>query len=101
MAHINRAQVEKVAALARLSLADDEADRLALELDSILGYVETLRELDTSQIVPTSRPIPLPTPMRDDVSQPGMDPELAVANAPEASDTAFAVPRVIDSEAAG
>lgn len=98
MAHINRAQVDRVAVLARLSLSDDEADRLAGELDSFLGYVETLEELDTSEIVPTSHPIPLATPMRDDVAEPAIDPEVAVSNAPEAAASAFVVPRVIDSE---
>ena len=43
MAHINRIDVERVASLARLSLSDEEAERLAAELDSFLGYIETLR----------------------------------------------------------
>jgi aspartyl-tRNA(Asn)/glutamyl-tRNA(Gln) amidotransferase subunit C len=98
MAHINRAQVDRVAVLARLSLSDDEADRLAAELDAFLGYVETLQELDTSEIVPTSHPIPLLTPMRPDAAEDPIDPRLAVENAPEAAASAFVVPRVIDSE---
>ena len=98
MVHFNRAQIDRVAELARLSLEDAEADRLASEIDSFLGYVETLNELDTEGIVPTSQPIPLPTPMRDDSPEPTMDPELAVHNAPEAAGSAFVVPKVIDSE---
>jgi len=101
MAHINRVEVERVAALARLSLSDEEAERLAAELDSFLGYIETLRELDTSGIEPTSHPIPLPTPTRDDLAETPIDPELAVANAPESSESAFLVPKVIDSETEG
>ncbi len=68
MARITRVEVERVAALARLSLSDEEAERFAAELDSFLGYIETLRELDTSEIEPTSHPIPLPTPMREDLA---------------------------------
>lgn len=98
MSHINRTQIDRVAELARLSLSDDEADRLSNELDSFLGYVETLNELDTAGIVPTSHPIPLATPMRDDLPEPPMDPELAVRNAPETAASAFVVPKVIDSE---
>ena len=101
MAHVSRADVERVASLARLSLSDEEAERLVVELDSLLAYVETLQELDTSGIAPTSHPISLPTPMRDDQSVAVMDPELAVANAPESAETAFVVPKVIDSEAEG
>lgn len=98
MSHINRAQIDRVAELARLSLSDEEADRLASELDSFLGYVETLNELDTEGIVPTSHPISLLTPMRDDSPEPPIDPELAIQNAPETAGGAFVVPKVIDSE---
>ena len=98
MPHINRTQIDRVAELARLSLSDEEADRLASELDAFLGYVDTLNELDTDGIVPTSHPIPLVTPMRDDVPERPLDPELAVSNAPETAAGAFVVPKVIDSE---
>ena len=98
MPHINRMQIDRVAELARLSLSDAEADQLANELDAFLGYVETLNELDTEGIVPTSHPIPLATPMRDDSPERPMQPELAVGNAPETAASAFVVPKVIDSE---
>jgi aspartyl-tRNA(Asn)/glutamyl-tRNA(Gln) amidotransferase subunit C len=101
MARINRDEVERVASLAKLSLSDEEAETLAAELDSLLSHFETLQELDTSGITPTSHPIPLPTPMRDDQPVAAMDPTLAVANAPESAGTAFVVPKVVDSEAEG
>ena len=101
MSHIDRSQVEKVASLARLSLSSDEAERFRSELDAILSYAELLQQLDTSGITPTSHPISLATPMRDDREVSRIDPERAVANAPEALGTAFVVPRVIDSEAEG
>jgi aspartyl-tRNA(Asn)/glutamyl-tRNA(Gln) amidotransferase subunit C len=101
MARIDRDDVERVASLARLSVSDEEADRLVADFDSFLGYVETLRELDTSGIEPTSHPIPLPTPMREDRPEAPIDAELALANAPEAADSAFLVPKVIDSETEG
>jgi aspartyl-tRNA(Asn)/glutamyl-tRNA(Gln) amidotransferase subunit C len=101
MARIDRVEVERIASLARLSVTDEEAERLAAELDSFLGYIETLRELDTSQIEPTSHPIPLPTPMREDLAEAPIDAELAVANAPESAESAFLVPKVIDSETEG
>jgi len=101
MARINRAEVERVALLARLSLSDEEADRLAREFDSFLGYVDTLQEIDTAGIVPTAHSISLPTPTRSDRPAAAMDAELVVANAPEAAASAFLVPRVIDTEAEG
>jgi len=101
MARINRADVERVALLARLSLSDEEADRLAREFDSFLGYIETLQEIDTDGVAPTAHPISLPTPTRLDRPAAAMSAELAVANAPETSASGFLVPKVIDTEAEG
>jgi aspartyl-tRNA(Asn)/glutamyl-tRNA(Gln) amidotransferase subunit C len=101
MARINRDDVERVASLAKLSLSDEEAETLAAELGSLLDHFEALQEIDTNGIAPTSHPIPLPTPMRDDRAVVAMDPELAVANAPESAGTAFVVPKVVDSESEG
>ena len=95
---ITRTQVESTAALARLSLSKREADRLAADLDAILDYVATLNEVDTSGTEPTHHVIQLPTPLREDEPAPPLDPELAVANAPERRGTAFVVPRVIEGE---
>jgi len=101
MARINRADVERVALLARLSLSDQEAERLVREFDSFLDYIDTLQEIDTSGVLPTAHPISLPTPTRPDRPSAPMDAELAVANAPEAAGGAFLVPKVIDSETEG
>jgi len=101
MPRLTRDQVHAVAKLARLSLPDGEAERLTADLDHILEYVETLQELDTDGIEPTAHAIPLPTPMRPDRAEAGIDPELAVANAPESISTAFVVPKVIEGEDEG
>ena len=97
----SRAEVERIAALARLSVTDLEADRLASELEAILAYAEQLAGLDTSGVLPTSHPIELPTPLRDDLPEAPLDPELALANAPEREGTAFVVPKVIEGEEEG
>jgi aspartyl-tRNA(Asn)/glutamyl-tRNA(Gln) amidotransferase subunit C len=101
VARITRDEVERVASLARLSLDDDTAERMTLELDQILEYVETLSQVDTTDVEPTAHAIPLPTPLREDRALPPLDPELVIANAPEASGTAFVVPKVIDADAEG
>ena len=101
MAKINREQVDRVAALARLSFSDDEAVRIGSDLEAILDYVETLNELDTDGIEPMSHVIPLDAPMREDRAVAALDPELAVANAPMRDGSAFVVPKVIDGEDGG
>ena len=98
MAQITREEVERIAALARLSLSNEEAERMAADLDSILGYVATLAEVDTEGIAPTSHAIPLPTPLREDRGESSLDPEVALANAPEREGSAFVVPKVIEAE---
>ena len=96
-----RADVERIAALARLSVSDAEAERLAMELEAILRYAEQLASVDTSEVEPTSHPIELATPLREDVPEPALDPELALANAPERDGSAFVVPKVIEGEEEG
>jgi aspartyl-tRNA(Asn)/glutamyl-tRNA(Gln) amidotransferase subunit C len=96
MPRITRQEVEKVAALARLSLADGAAERMAAELDQILEYAQTLAQIDTRDVPPTAHALPLPTPLREDRALPPLDPALAVANAPEHEGSAFVVPKVIE-----
>jgi len=101
MARITLAEVHHVAKLARLSLSDPEAERMTAELDQILAYAESLQQLETEGIEPTAHAIPLDTPLRPDRATPGISPELAVANAPEAIAGAFVVPKVIEGEDEG
>jgi len=101
MSGIARDEVKRIVALARLSMEDAELDRMQRDLAAILDYVETLDGVDTTGVEPTAHVIPLATPQRDDVPEPPMDPELAVANAPEASGSAFVVPKVISGEEEG
>ena len=101
MPGIAREEVVRIAALARLSMDDAELDRMQRDLGAILSYVEALGRVDTTDVEPTAHVIPLATPMRADAPEPAMDPALAVANAPEASGSAFVVPRVIAGEEEG
>ena len=57
-----------------------------------------LEELDTEGIEPTAHAIPLDTPLRRDEPAAPLDPAVAVASAPEASDSAFVVPKVLEGE---
>jgi aspartyl-tRNA(Asn)/glutamyl-tRNA(Gln) amidotransferase subunit C len=98
MARIDRAEVERIADLARLALAADEADRMTAELAAILGYVEQLAELDTEGVEPTCHVLPMQTPLRDDRAEAALAPERAVANAPAQEGFAFVVPKVLDED---
>jgi aspartyl-tRNA(Asn)/glutamyl-tRNA(Gln) amidotransferase subunit C len=96
MSRISRAEVERIALLARLSLDADEVERMTADLDAMLDYVGSLATLDVSGVEPSAHVLPLATPLRPDRARPGLPAETAVANAPRAAGTTFAVPAVIE-----
>lgn len=93
---ISREDVEHVARLARLSLSDAECERMREQLSGILAYIDTLRDLDTGAVEPTSHAVPLVNVMRDDEVRPGLPPEEMLANAPDPAGDLFRVPRIIE-----
>lgn len=93
---ITLAEVEHVARLARLAIDADEKERLRSQLDAILGYVEQLRRIDTAGVEPTAHVLPLVNVMRDDEVRPSYPVEVMLANAPDAQDGQFRVPRILE-----
>ena len=93
---ITRGDVEHVARLARLELSAEEAETFTGQMDAILAYVDTLNELDTEGIVPTSHAVPLENAFRDDVARPGIGVAAALANAPDRTGSFYRVPKVIE-----
>lgn len=89
---IERKDVEYVARLARLRLTEDEQERMAGELQAVLGYIEHIEELDLSGVEPTSHVVDLVNSLRADDVQESLSREAALANAPEVADDGFAVP---------
>lgn len=94
---ISRDDVNRIAKLARLSLAEDEADEMTKQLDAILEYVAQLQNLDTTGVEPTSQIADRPTPMREDEPWTSLTQEAALANAPKAAGGGFVVPKTVDA----
>jgi|SRR5581483_8395615 len=94
---ITRTDVEKIAELARLELTDAEADSFTNQLSAILGYIDQLNELDTADVPPMSHSATgdAADARRDDAVQPSLGQQVAVANAPDAADGYFRIPKVI------
>ncbi|AXV08324.1 Aspartyl-tRNA(Asn) amidotransferase subunit C [Euzebya pacifica] len=88
--------VRHVARLAQLDLTDDEITALAPQLAEILAYAEKVSEVAAADVPPTSHPYPLRNVFRDDavVAEP-LSPEVVVANAPDAEDLQFRVPKIM------
>ena len=93
---ITLAEVEHVARLARLALDADEKERMRSQLDAILGYVEQLRRVNTDGVEPTAHVLPLVNVLRDDEVRPSYPVEAMLANAPDAQDGQFRVPRILE-----
>jgi aspartyl-tRNA(Asn)/glutamyl-tRNA(Gln) amidotransferase subunit C len=49
---LSKAEVKKIASLARIEITDEEAEKYSKELSEILGFVEKLNEADTENIEP-------------------------------------------------
>lgn len=94
---LSREQVQHVALLARLELDEADIERFTTELNQILEHFERLNELDTSNVEPTSHVIPMTNVFREDVVGEPLPREAVLANAPEAEDGCFKVPRVVES----
>jgi aspartyl-tRNA(Asn)/glutamyl-tRNA(Gln) amidotransferase subunit C len=89
-------QVRHIARLARIAMSDEEIERLAPELNNILGWVEQLGEVNTDGVEPLATVIDQKLRLRDDVVNDGNIREEILANAPEAQHGFFAVPKVIE-----
>jgi len=98
MSRIGPEDVAHVAALARLALSPEEIASMTHDLERILEHVAALDDLDTEGVAPTAHSLELATPVRPDRPEPPMDPELALANAPEREATAFLVPKMLEGE---
>jgi aspartyl-tRNA(Asn)/glutamyl-tRNA(Gln) amidotransferase subunit C len=95
---IDADQVRHVAHLARLKLTDEEVERFAGQLSAILDYVEQLNEVDTTDVPPTAHALPIHNVLRDDVAQPSLTPDEALANAPQREGDYFALPKVLEQD---
>jgi aspartyl-tRNA(Asn)/glutamyl-tRNA(Gln) amidotransferase subunit C len=113
---LTRADVERIAALARLELTPDEVTLFAGQLTAILAYADQVQQVDTSGLdAARAATAALPTVLsaeasaaaealakagaRDDVPAASIDRDLVLSQAPAADRAAgiFKVPRVLGS----
>lgn len=95
---IDRRTVEYVARLARLALTDDERDRFAGQLSSILDYCAKLDELTTDGVEPTSTVVEMINVTRGDTVGPSLPRDEILAAAPAQEAGFFKVPPILDTE---
>jgi aspartyl-tRNA(Asn)/glutamyl-tRNA(Gln) amidotransferase subunit C len=96
---ITEKEVRYVADLANLKLTSEEIDRLSKDLDEILTHMDTLNEVDTSNVQPMAQVLydaDETATLREDRERPTLGNDAALANAPLAGAGYFKVPKVIE-----
>lgn len=104
---VTEKDVAYVADLANLELTAEERSGMLRDLNSILGYIDVLNELDTSNVEAMAQ-VSLPQgaaasssalPGREDILEglrKSLRQEVALENAPDSDGTFFRVPKVIE-----
>jgi aspartyl-tRNA(Asn)/glutamyl-tRNA(Gln) amidotransferase subunit C len=98
---LDKEAVAHIAILARIRLEDAELEPLAAELSHILGWVEQLGEVDTSDVAPMTSVAAIGLPMREDRVTDGDCRDAILGNAPQAAPNGpnrgfFGVPKVVE-----
>jgi aspartyl-tRNA(Asn)/glutamyl-tRNA(Gln) amidotransferase subunit C len=106
---VTEKDVAAVADLANLELTPAERERMVKDLNSILGYIDLLNELDTASVPPMAQTADrfgiaagktgserFLYAMRPDAQRPSLPREAALANAPDSDGKFFKVPKVIE-----
>ena len=96
MATITTDDVQHVATLARLEFNQEEIEQFTHQLARILDYIGKLNELDTTEVPPTSHPLPLRNVVKEDVAKSSYDRDVVLEGAPNAEEGYFEVPKVIE-----
>jgi aspartyl-tRNA(Asn)/glutamyl-tRNA(Gln) amidotransferase subunit C len=87
--------IKYVANLARIRLTDKEIERFSKQLKDVLKYIDKLKELDITNIQPTSHVLPLKNIFREDVVKSSLNSEEVLKNAPQRKGNFFKVPKVL------
>jgi aspartyl-tRNA(Asn)/glutamyl-tRNA(Gln) amidotransferase subunit C len=99
MSTLDRSDVARLAALARIDMTDDDLDRLSGQLAAIVDAVALVSEVAGEDVPATSHPIPMANVHRPDEVRPSLSQEAALSGAPEAEDGRFRVPQILGEEA--
>ena len=86
----------KLGRLARISISDDKLNNLSKDLNSILEFVDQLKEIKTDQVDPISNSLNQKLEVRDDKVDNQNSTEDVLENAPEKEMDFFVVPKVIE-----
>lgn len=92
---VTREDVLRCARLTSLSLREEEIEPMRKDMEQLLTHAESLNSLDLTDVEPTTHGLEIPLRRREDVVVPGFTQAQALANAPDADQGHFCVPKVL------
>jgi aspartyl-tRNA(Asn)/glutamyl-tRNA(Gln) amidotransferase subunit C len=92
---VDDALIDKLSKLAMLQFNDEEREEIKSDLEKMIGFVDKLKELDTTGVEPLLHMSTNTDILREDVPAPMIDREEALQNAPLHDEVYFKVPKVI------
>tara|TARA_B100000029_G_C16748618_1_gene657293 strand:+ start:127 stop:420 length:294 start_codon:yes stop_codon:yes gene_type:complete len=95
MTKITCDDVLKVAKLARLDLPSDQVELYTTQLEKILGYVDQLSKVDTSDVKPTARAVEVVNVSRKDSVVSSLLREDLLDQAPQREGDFYRVPKIL------
>ncbi|KZX98721.1 MULTISPECIES: Asp-tRNA(Asn)/Glu-tRNA(Gln) amidotransferase subunit GatC [unclassified Sulfitobacter] len=93
---IDETTAARVAKLARIRVEPEALPALAQEFNTILGFIEQLAEVNVDGVEPMTSVTPQRLKRREDVVTDGDRQDEVLANAPDAREGFFAVPKVVE-----
>ncbi len=89
-------EVQHIAKLARLELTEEQQEHYREQLSAILDYIEKLKTLDTTDVLPTAGGGLTQMSLRPDESRPGLSTSALLENAPDTEQDQFKIPPVFE-----
>lgn len=89
-------EVRQIAALARISMNDEEIEIMRGQMVNILNNIDVLNNVDTDGVDPTGHSVDVRSVMRKDESRESLKPEDVLLNAPNSEDGFIRVRSVLD-----
>ncbi len=92
----SKKELQHLGNLARIEFSDSDLEKYGRELDSILDYIEQLKEVDVKHVEPTSHVMGLSNVFREDIVKPSINVGEMLKNCPDRKGSFFRVPKVIE-----
>lgn len=92
----SKIDLDHLCRLSRLSLSEEEKDKMGQQLERIVGYVEQLSEVDVDGVEPMYHALPMENRLREDVATEASSREEFLQNAPASRNGQIIVPKVIE-----